>query len=239
LAEVLGTQEAVAGVDPLAVEVDPAEALAPRDASTRSLYESLLEEAAERAGLPAEAAAAVGEQEGLGDLVGKLQKQLSWLASRSGLDEVLIAAIFRDVAAYLDRDQVRQRVLDTVLQGVPASGPMVLVSHSLGTVVAMDLVTRLPNQVQVVQLVTAGSPLGMDSVFKRLLVGGPHRPDRVGGWLNAWCPADAVAIGCPLGDDWGERVIEVITNNPKDRAHSIEEYLADRRVADAIGTTLR
>ena len=69
--------------------------------------------------------------------------------------------------------------------------------------------------------------------------GGPHRPDRVREWLNAWCPADAVAIGCPLRDDWGDRLTEVITNNPKDRAHSIEEYLADRRVADAIGASLR
>jgi len=232
----LAAQEAVA-LDPLDAEVDPAEALAPRDAATRSVYASLLEEAAERAGLPAEAAAV--EDEGLGDVVGKLQKQLSWLANRSGLDEVLIAAVFRDVAAYLERDEVRQTVLDTVLQSVPDSGRMVLASHSLGTVVAMDLLTRLPSQLQVVQLVTAGSPLGMDTVFKRLLVSGPHRPDRVGDWLNAWCPADAVAIGCPLRDDWGGRLTEVITNNPKDRAHSIEEYLADRRVADAIGATLR
>ena len=70
-------------------------------------------------------------------------------------------------------------------------------------------------------------------MFKRLLSGGPRRPDRVGGWLNAWCPADAVAIGCPLRDDWGDRLTEVITDNPKDRAHSIEEYLADGRVAVA------
>jgi endonuclease G len=237
-ADALGAREALA-LDPLDAEVDPAEALAPRDASTRSVYASLLEEAAERAGLPPEVAAAETEEEGLGDLVGKLHKQLTWLANRSGLDEVLIAAVFRDVAAYLDRDEIRQLVLDTVLQNVPTTGPVVLVSHSLGTVVAMDLLTRLPDQLHVLQLVTAGSPLGMDTVFKRLLTGGPHRPDRVGDWLNTWCPADAVAIGCPLRDDWGDRLTEVITNNPKDRAHSIEEYLADRRVADAIGASLR
>ena len=237
-ADALGAREALA-LDPLDAEVDPAEALAPRDASTRSVYASLLEEAAERAGLPPEMAVAETEEEGLGDLVGKLHKQLTWLANRSGLDEVLIAAVFRDVAAYLDRDEIRQLVLDTVLQNVPTTGPVVLVSHSLGTVVAMDLLTRLPDQLQVLQLVTAGSPLGMDTVFKRLLTGGPHRPDRVGDWLNAWCPADAVAIGCPLRDDWGDRLTEVITNNPKDRAHSVEEYLADRRVADAIGAGLR
>jgi endonuclease G, mitochondrial len=229
----LAAREAVT-VDPATAEADPAEALAPRDPSTRSLYESLIEEAAERAGL----AAADAEREGFGDLVGRLQKQLSWVANRSGLDQVLIAAVFRDVAAYLDRDEIRKLVLDTVLATTPTSGKLVLVSHSLGTIVAMDLLTRLPDQVEVVQLVTAGSPLGMDTVFKRLLSGGPRRPDRVGGWLNAWCPADAVAIGCPLRDDWGDRLTEVITDNPKDRAHSIEEYLADGRVAAAIGAAL-
>ena len=151
---------------------------------------------------------------------------------------MLIAAVFRDVAAYLDREDIRQLVLGTVLRSVPTSGRMVLVSHSLGTVVAMDLLTRLPAQVELVQLVTAGSPLGMDTVFKRLLTGGPQRPDRVRDWLNAWCPADAVAIGCPLRDDWGDRLSEVVTNNPKDRAHSIEEYLADSRVAAAVGAAL-
>ena len=233
-ADSLAAREALA-LDPLDAELDLAEALAPRDASTRSVYESLLEEAADQAGLPPGAGT---EDEFLGGLVGKLQKQLSWLANRSGLDEVLIAAVFRDVAAYLDRDDIRQLVLDTVLQSVPTSGRVVLVSHSLGTVVAMDLLTRLPAQVEMVQLVTAGSPLGMDTVFKRLLTGGPQRPDRVRDWLNAWCPADAVAIGCPLRDDWGDRLTEVITNNPKDRAHSIEEYLADGRVAAAVGAAL-
>jgi endonuclease G, mitochondrial len=115
----------------------------------------------------------------------------------------------------------------------------VLVCHSLGTVVGMDLLTRLPAEVEVRALVTAGSPLGMDTVHQRLLVGGPHLPDRVGSWLNAWCSADAVAIGCPLAARWGRRVVEVSTDNPKDRAHDIEEYLADQRVARTIGAALR
>jgi hypothetical protein len=69
-------------VDPLGAEVDLAEALAPRNASTRSVYTSLLEEAAEHAGLLLEAGI---EDEFVGGLVGKLQKQLSWLANRSRL----------------------------------------------------------------------------------------------------------------------------------------------------------
>ncbi|MGC5020786.1 trypsin-like serine peptidase [Micromonospora sp. DT47] len=229
--------------------VDGREALA--DPSTASLYEDLVFEAAERAGMPAGLAApgmpaglaapglpgglAVPTEEGLLDsVVNRLHRPLSWLANRSGLDEALIAAVFADVAAYLDRPVVRDRVLDAVLGCLPPDGRMVLVSHSLGTVVAMDLLTRLPGTIAVDTLVTAGSPLGMDAVYKRLLAGGPHRPDRVATWVNAWCPADAVAIGCPLQGAWGSDVLDVVTDNAKDRAHSIAEYLSDARVARAV-----
>ncbi|HSJ43891.1 MAG TPA: serine protease [Euzebyales bacterium] len=212
-----------------------AAAVAPSDASARELYEALVTEAAERAGYPQDADA----REGMFDrLLGGLQRRLSWLADRSRLDELVIAAIFRDVAAYLSSATVRDAVLDTVLAGVPRSGEIVLVSHSLGTVVAMDLVTRLPDAIDVALLVTAGSPLGMDTVFNRLLTKGPHRPSEVGDWVNVWSPADPVAIGCPLTDDWGRPLVEVITDNATNRAHAIDEYLADVRVARAIGAAL-
>jgi endonuclease G, mitochondrial len=207
------------------------------DTST-PVYEELVTEAALRAGMPTWPEA--DTREGIVDsLVGRLRRPLGWLAGRSGLDEAFIAAVFKDVAAYLDRPAVRAGVLDAVLGCVPTAGRMVLVSHSLGTVVAMDLLTRLPAGVQVDTLVTAGSPLGMDAVYKRLLAGGPHRPRQVGSWLNAWCAADAVAIGCPLRQVWGQDVTEVLTDNAKDRAHDIAEYLADARVASAVGHALR
>jgi hypothetical protein len=168
--------------------------MAPSDAPARELNEALVTEAAERAGYPRD----VDAREGLFDgLLGGLQRRLSWLANRSRLDELVIAAIFRDVAAYLSSTTVRDAVLDTVLAGTPTSGEIVLVSHSLGTVVAMDLVTRLPDAIDVTLLVTAGSPLGMDTVFDRLLTKGPHRPSRIGAWINVWSPADPVAIGLP------------------------------------------
>lgn len=231
LVDRLGARERLPHVDTQTA----AEAMAPADAPARELYEALVTEAAERAGYPRETNA----REGLFDgPLGRLQRRLSWLASRSRLDELVIAAIFRDVAAYLSSASVRDAVLDAVLAGVPRSGGIVLVTHSLGTVVAMDLVTRLPDAVDVALLVTAGSPLGMDTVFNRLLTKGPHRPNRVGEWVNVWSPADPVAIGCPLADDWGRPLVEVITDNPTNRAHAIDEYLADVRVASAIGAAL-
>lgn len=211
---------------------DPVEAAAPAAGSTRRLYEQLIVEAAARAGLPPARAPGM---EGLSDAV---HDGLSWLADTTDLDRLAIAAVFGDVAAYLDDQRVRDAVLDCVLQELPRSGRMVLVSHSLGTVVAMDLLTRLDPAVEVELLVTAGSPLGLDSVYERLISGGPYRPDRVARWLNAWCPTDSVTIGCPLSDRWQDGPDEVPVVNATGRAHDIDEYLAHAEVAQEIGISL-
>ncbi|MEV0165587.1 trypsin-like serine peptidase [Nonomuraea fuscirosea] len=211
---------------------DPVEAAAPAAGSTRRLYEQLIVEAAAKAGLPPARAASL---EGIGDAV---HHGLSWLADTTDLDRLTIAAVFGDVAAYLDDRRVREAVLDCVLQEMPRSGRLVLVSHSLGTVVAMDLLTRLDPAVEVDLLVTAGSPLGLDSVFERLISGGPYRPDRVARWFNAWCPIDPVAIGCPLGDRWQDGPDEAPVVNATGRAHDIDEYLAHAEVAQEIGVSL-
>lgn len=220
-----------------ATTVTAAEAAAPASPTARAVYEEIVGEAARKAGLPREGQLAM-ERIGLGDIVGALQGQLSWLAARSELDALAIALVFRDVAAYLDDRRIRDEVLDCVLDTMPDSGDVVLVSHSLGTVVALDLVTRLSAGVNLVHLTTAGSPLGLDSVYSRLLIGGPKRPEKVADWLNAWCPTDAVTIGCPLGDDWSDGLADLAVLNARDRAHSIEEYLSHAEVARVIGGPL-
>lgn len=207
-------------------------------------YENLVAEAAGRAGMPnADELPAVPEDKeffgGIGTVVlGRLHDQLSWLAARSGLDSVLIGAIFKDVAAYLDDDRVRDSVLDTVLADMPGGGELILVAHSLGTVVAMDLLTRLSPDLTVRLLVTAGSPLGLDSVYRKLCSGGANRPERVGEWLNTWYAGDPIAIGCPLRRAWGTGVRDLPVANPAEHAHDIDEYLAHAPVAAAIGQTL-
>lgn len=208
------------------------------------LYESLVAEAAQQAGMPRtgdlpddpEARELFG---GIGAVVlGRLHDQLSWLAARSGLDSALIGAIFKDVAAYLGDERVRKDVLDTVLTDVPVGGELILVSHSLGTVVAMDLLTQLPRELTVSLLVTAGSPLGLDAVYRKLLSGGASRPERVGEWFNTWYAGDPIAIGCPLRRAWGPEIRELPVENPGERAHHIDEYLAHAAVAATIGQKL-
>ncbi|MEU0520589.1 serine protease [Streptosporangium sp. NPDC006007] len=231
LAEATRTSRAVPH-SPEAIVADPTMAATPISGTTRRLYERMITEAATRAGMPA---ARPVTEEGLVDAV---HQGLSWLAAVTNLDRLAIAAIFADVAAYLDDQQVRETVLDCVLQTMPHTGRVVLVSHSLGTVVAVDLLTRLDPRMDVELLVTAGSPLGLDSVYQRLLIGGPERPERVAHWLNAWCPNDPVTIGCPLGDDWHGELLETSVTNPAERVHHMEEYLTHPEVAREIGGVL-
>ncbi|GHB77062.1 hypothetical protein GCM10010377_79250 [Streptomyces viridiviolaceus] len=233
LAQSLSAHEAV----PRVIEapgLPPAEGVAPASPTARAVYEEVIGEAAVRWDLPQDRQPEV-ERIGLGDIVGGLQRQLSWLAARSDLDAWTIALVFRDVAAYLDDRRLRDTVLDCVLETIPEEGEVVLVSHSLGTVVGMDLATRLSPAVAPIHLTTVGSPLGLDSVYKRLLSGGPKRPDAVADWLNAWSPSDAVAIGCPLAGDWADALTDVAVINARDRAHSVVEYLSHHEVAGEIG----
>ncbi|MEU0664322.1 trypsin-like serine peptidase [Streptomyces lavendulocolor] len=196
-------------------------------------YEALIVEAACKAGMP------LDKQPTMESLavVKPVHWALSWLAAKTDLDALTIALIFRDVDAYLHDSAVREAVIDCVLKTAPPSGELVLVGHSLGTVIGMDLLTRFTEQLNVSLLVTAGSPLGLDSVYSRLLTAGPGRPARVKKWINIWYPADPVTIGCPLADKWGA-LIEYPVINSRDRAHSIEEYLTDPRGAAGIGRAL-
>ncbi|MFI9421365.1 trypsin-like peptidase domain-containing protein [Streptomyces werraensis] len=216
------------------------EATLPGSPGARAVYEEILGEAAARWYAPPGAGEGVETAEGLGldPLVVAVWRGLGWLAARSDIDTWTISRIFRDVAAYLDDRDIREEVLGCVLETVPREGEWVFVTHSLGTVVGMDLLTRLPAGVRVVRLTTLGSPLGMDSVRRRLLSGGQRRPGQVADWLNAWCPTDPVAIGCPLGDDWPDGPADLAVVNARDRAHDIVEYLAHAEVARSIGDRL-
>ncbi len=234
LAEALRTQETVATTFE-AVADDPAAAAAPVSDSARELYARLLDQAAQRAGMPAPEGPAAEEGLGVTGVVRLTRRPLDWLARHSGLDRLLIASAFRDVALYLDDRRIREDVLACVRETVPVAGGVVLVAHSLGTVVAMDL---LASRADDTGLITVGSPLGLDTVYERLLTGGPHRPRSVSSWFNAWAPADAVAIGCPLRDQWTGVTGEASVDNTRDLAHNIDEYLAHPEVAGAIAERL-
>ena len=102
------------------------------------------------------------------------------------------------VRRYQDQRDCRWAAQRAVLDQLPKSGSIILIAHSLGSVVAVDLLTKLHPNLRVDLLVTIGSPLaikhlghsGFEAEF-------PY--DRVGGWVNLYDSGDFVTIGRGVG----------------------------------------
>lgn len=210
----------------------------------------------------AEQAQAEGAEAGWSDLLKPriVREALRFLAEKTGTSEFIIQQFLRDVAYYLEDDVMRTAVQKEVSAGVDravADGhrDLVVVAHSLGSVVAYDLCSDLTT-VRVRLLVTAGAPLGYPIVRRNLrggtegvdarpvpavldpIPGAPGR-DRVW-WLNAYDVLDVVALVHPLAPRFtggNERIRDERVFNPTN-PHSIADYLSDPDVAGPIGDVL-
>lgn len=74
---------------------------------------------------------------------------LNWLASKLRVDRLLITQVLRDVALYLEGGAIRDRVLSVVRESVAEASvtsgePLIVIGHSLGSVVVYDLLIRVP-----------------------------------------------------------------------------------------------
>lgn len=155
-----------------------------------------------------------------------------------GLDGDMIERFLRDVWLYLERRSVRQAIKEIVEPAFATDLPIIVVAHSLGTVVAYDLLRQMQHK-SVPLLVTLGSPLGL-SIVKRALVPVSH-PACVRKWFNARDVRDVVAL-YPL--DASTFSVEpaiagfdgVVNRTPN--AHGIAGYLSDRTVANCISQAI-
>lgn len=143
---------------------------------------------------------------------------------------------FRQAANYLTKPRIRAHVLTKILAAIPPSGRLVVVGHSLGSVIAADLVRRLPVDVEVVGMVTIGSPLS-SSLFH---VAGVREtlkepPTNLAWWVNFWNPADPVTThrGVSSVVTW---ISDFRVTAPVDHhVHDAVTYLTSTSVARAIG----
>ena len=145
-----------------------------------------------------------------------------------------IALATNDVYQYLDNVGIRDEIEAGVRQALQPDVPTVVVAHSLGTVVAYNLLRR-EGQAQrwnVPLFVTLGSPLAVTAVRAKLA---PNRhPPCVGRWFNALDERDVVAL-YPL-DAQSFPIEPPIVNkrdvdNPTSNRHGISGYLSDPEVA--------
>jgi pimeloyl-ACP methyl ester carboxylesterase len=137
---------------------------------------------------------------------------------------------------YLEDETTRANTLHRVLAALPESGPIVLLAHSLGTVIAADLLTRLPEGVEVAGVITVGSPvgsLGVHTGSDRLEALRAPLP-QVAWWLNVWGGADAVTgmRGISHRFPW---VLDIVLPGA---LHPMENYLRSATVARAVGRAL-
>jgi hypothetical protein len=152
-----------------------------------------------------------------------------------GLNSQLIDAFMRDVYVYLTYPGVRARI-DKVVADALSNEPCVVVAHSLGTVVAYNVLCGRAPAPQYPKLMTVGSPLGIQTI-KQQLATSLVSPPCVEHWFNAYDDRDVVAL-VPL-DDRTFNAIPPIANrsdrlNFTDNRHGIEGYLADPVVAQQI-----
>ena len=178
-----------------------------------------------------------------------LRSALQFIARKTGASQLVVEQFLTDVAYYLDVPEIRGLVLDIVVREVRKAadehGQVVVVAHSLGSVVGYELFDALGGEVDVPLFVTTGCPLGLPAVMRNLAPAwrgngkrpGPERSGAPVPWLNAFDVRDFVALVHPLGNFYGGALRDERTHNPSD-PHSIQDYLADPDVARPIGRVL-
>jgi hypothetical protein len=154
-----------------------------------------------------------------------------------GVSAASIALVTRDVYQYLKNPTVRKKIDDGVLQAMLPGVPTVVVSHSLGTVVAYNLLKRegAARGWVVPLFVTLGSPLGVSAI--RQAMSPIEHPSCVGAWFNAMDERDVVAL-YPLTRERFDVdppiVNKIDVQNHTDNRHGIGGYLDDEEVARRI-----
>ena len=167
---------------------------------------------------------------------------LRLLEAKSPLHGAFAQMLVKQAYEYLRHADVREAI-DGIVKPELTKGRMVLVTHSLGTVVGFRLLRELAkegNPVDCPLLVTMGSPLGMRAVSSR--VQPPFEsPEGVGRWINAFDPADAVTLGKPLDASTfckGICNFADVDNGGEDSPHAARGYLRHRQTVDAITVAL-
>jgi hypothetical protein len=211
------------------------------DEQERKFAMSMIGEMAQVALPPPELAAAPS-----GNVIEQGVKEWStvqWLLRRMdgvpGVNAEAISLATHDVYQYLRQTGISIKIDREVIKAFKSGVETVLVSHSLGTVVAYNVLRKLEVGARVNQFVTLGSPLAISAIKTALAP--LSWPEPVVRWMNARDPRDVVAL-FPLvpprfsvsGTDGRTIVDNSDVSNAKDDPHSIDDYLNDPSVAECI-----
>ena len=117
------------------------------------------------------------------------------LSASEPLVKYLLDEYLDDVYNYFyrkgKRSIIRQRVTEIVHSAILREEKVIIVSHSMGTVIALDAIYQ-QKEAPVALFVTMGSPLG--SSYIQRAIGKNHFPMNVSYWLNLYDRVDIVAM---------------------------------------------
>lgn len=106
---------------------------------------------------------------------------------------------FEQARRYLTDPALRAAVLHRVLTSIGECRDLVVIAHSLGSVVAIDLMNHLPPGVRIRRLVSVGSPAGTQGFHRsgpqRLLEAKNFPFHQVDSWINVFSPLDPITFG--------------------------------------------
>jgi hypothetical protein len=142
-------------------------------------------------------------------------------------------ALIKQVKRYIGSEKLRGAVLRRILTSLPTEGDIVLVGHSLGSVIAIDLLDRLPTAIHVSRFVTLGSPANIDALHngsERLLTRFPYA--RVDDWTNFFGHRDPITGGRGLAG-----IFPGAQDFPVDigLAHAAKSYFSKPFIAEIVG----
>jgi hypothetical protein len=158
-----------------------------------------------------------------------------------GMSKSTVEIFTRDVFLYATRAGIQDEIDRIVSKAFIDGEPTVVVGHSLGSVVAYNILRRDRGHLKVPLYVTVGSPLGIRAIREQFLpLRFPAPP--LGAWFNAFDTRDAIAL-YPL-DQYNFPVTTASENytienysgvkNHTDNRHGIVGYLDDPEVAKRI-----
>lgn len=168
--------------------------------------------------------------------LGRSNSGSGWGGAETVVNAAFGLSPFKAAKNYMSTPQIRALVLNRILGQLPKEGRIVIIGHSLGSVIAADLVRRLPVGLEVAGKVTIGSPLAngnFDDGKLRNDLKDP--PANLGWWVNFWNVLDPVAAHRGVSSVFPWMVDFRIATKVDTHVHDAEQYLSNRTVAEAVG----
>ncbi len=159
----------------------------------------------------------------LGDQLDKIMLNNDLTINFSSINDFIINHFFSDLAKYYTKEAVGQTSLDGSAKNIICSHlarmlkkyrkkKICLIAHSMGSIIAYDVLTEFVPDVKIDTLITIGSPLGLPVIKSKIASEQKNKfiqkihlsvPENiVSHWYNLSDLRDKIAFNYELGDDY-------------------------------------